>query len=113
MNKQHIVSLARRERVALRQRLTAGRGRARELVHAQILLKADCRPNGPGWIDGAIAAALDVSVSTVERMRKRFAQGGLEVALHHRRPRREYRRKLDGEQEAHLIALACGPPPLG
>src|SRR5205085_123912 len=59
------------------------------------------------------AAALDVSVPTIERVRKRFVQGGLSFALQHRRPRGEYRRKLDGVQEAHWVALACSPPPLG
>ena len=54
-----------------------------------------------------------MGISTVARVRKRFVEGGMEVALRHRRPRREYRRKLDGEQEAHLVALACSPPPLG
>jgi transposase len=97
----------------LGQRLSAGRAPARELARARILLKADRSPHGPGWTDGAIAAALDVSIATVERVRRRFAQGGLDDALRHRRPRREYRRKLDGEAEAHLVALACSPPPLG
>ncbi len=113
MNKRHAVRLAEPERAALRQRLTAGRGQARELVHARILLKADSGPDGPAWTDDDIAAALDVSRSTVERVRKRFAVEGLEAALKHRRPRREYRRKLDGEQEAHLVALACSSPPVG
>ena len=97
----------------LRQRVSAGRGRARELLHAHILLKTDQGAHSPGWTDGAIAAALDVSVSTVERVRKRFAEAGLEAAIGQRRPRREYLRKLDGEQEAHLVALACSPQPLG
>jgi len=113
MSKQHVVSLAERERAALGRRLMAGRGCARELLHARVLLKADQGPHGPGWTDLAIAAALDVSRSTVERVRRRFAEEGLAAALRPRPPRREYRRKLDGEQEAHLVALACSPPPLG
>jgi transposase len=111
--KQYRVTLTRNERAALGRRLSAGRAPARELVRARILLKADHGRSGSGWTDAAIAAALDVSVSTVERIRKRFAMGGLELALRHRRPRRDYRRKLDGEQEAHLVALACTPPPVG
>src|SRR5215207_531263 len=113
MSKQHVVRLTDRHRETLSGRLSAGSGRARELMHARILLKADQGPRGPGWTDQAIAAALDVSRATVERVRKRFAEGGLEDALRHRTPRREYRRKLDGDQEAHLIALACTPPPVG
>jgi transposase len=113
MAKKYLVSLTEEERAALGRKLSAGRASARELVRTRILLKADCGPRGPAWSDAAIAAALDVGVSTVERVRKRCAESGLEVALRHRRPRREYRRKLDGEQEAHLIALACSPPPVG
>ena len=86
MSKRYLVTLTESERAALRQRLTAGRGRAHELVHAQILLKADCGLNGPGWIDGAIAAALDVRVSTVQWVRERFAAAGSEAAVRARRP---------------------------
>ena len=111
--KQHRVTLTEDERATLGRRLSAGRAPARELMRARILLKADSGPFGPAWPDAAVAQALDVGLSTVARVRKRFAQGGLDAALRHRRPRREYRRKLDGEKEAHLIALACSPPPLG
>lgn len=92
MNNRHVVRLEGRERATLRQRASAGKGRARELLRARILLKADSGPDGPAWTDGTIAAALEVSRSTVERVRKRFAEGGLEAALRRRRPRREYRR---------------------
>ena len=111
--KRYLVTLTEDERAALGQRVSAGRAPARELTRARILLKADGGPSGPAWPDVAVAAALDVGVSTVQRVRKRFALGGLGAALRHQRPRREYRRKLDGEQEAHLVALACSPPPLG
>ena len=111
--KRYLVTLTEDERAALGRRVSAGRAPARELTRARILLKADGGPSGPAWPDVAVAVALDVGVSTVQRVRKRFALGGLEAALRHQRPRREYRRKLDGEQEAHLVALACSPPPLG
>jgi hypothetical protein len=104
--KKYLITLTEGERAVLGQRVRSGRCPARELTRARILLKADAGPRGPAWPDAAIAAALDVGVSTVERVRKRFAHGGLQFALEPRRPRREYRRKLDGEQEAHLIALA-------
>src|SRR5919204_4658001 len=100
MSKKYLVTLAESERAALGQRLSGGRAPTRELTHARILLKADSGPLGPGWTDAAIAAALDVSVSTVERVRRRFAVAGLEAAFDRRPSRREYRRKLDGEQEA-------------
>jgi transposase len=111
--KQYRVTLTEDERAALGQRVSSGRGSARELTHARILLKADQASGGPAWADSTIAAALDVSVPTVERVRRRFVEHGLDEAIRQRRPRRDYRRKLDGEQEAHLVALACSPPPLG
>jgi transposase len=111
--KQYCVTLTEDERAALGQRVATGRGPARELTHARILLKADQGPGGPAWVDTAIAAALDVSVPTIERVRRRFVEYGLDAAIRQRRPRREYRGRLDGEQEAHLVALACTPPPLG
>jgi transposase len=111
--KQYRITLTEDERAALGRMVSAGRAPARELTRARILLKSDGGPSGPAWPDAVVAAALDVGISTVERVRKRYALGGLEVALHHGRPRRDYRRKLDGEQEAHLVALACSPPPLG
>lgn len=111
--KKHLVTLTEAERAALGQRVHSGLGPARELARARILLKADRGPHGPGWTDATIASALDVSCSTVERVRRRFAGAGWEAALRRQPPRREYRRKLDGEQEARLIALACSSPPLG
>ena len=111
--KQYRVTLTEHERAALGRRVSSGRGPARELAHARILLKADSGPAGPTWTDEAIAAALDVSVPTVERVRKRFVEHGLDDAIRQRRPRRQYRTRLDGEQEAHLVAVACTPPPLG
>ena len=113
MSKRHVVRLTERERAALRQRLSASRCRARELLHARILLKTDQGADGPGWTDGATADALEVSISTVQHVRKRFAEAGLEATLGRRRSHREYGRKLDGEQEAHLVAPACTPPPVG
>ena len=113
MAKRHVVTMTQDERALLRRRISAGSTRAATQAHARILLKADQGPHGPAWTDRAIAAALDVSVPTVERVRKRFAEGGLEAALARRAPRREYRRKIDGEAEAHLVALSCSPPPAG
>src|SRR5215212_8664173 len=113
MSKKHLVTLTESERTMLQQRVSAGGGRARVLMHARILLKADSGPSGPRWTDRAIADAVDVSRSTIERVRRRFGEAGLEATLNRCPPRREYRRKLDGVQEAHLIALACGAPPEG
>ena len=108
MAKKYIVTLSPAERETLQKMIHAGTARARQLTHARILLKAD-----EHWTDEAISAALDVSVATIERVRQDFVEQGLPVALNRRPPTREYRHKLDGEQEAHLIALACSTPPAG
>src|SRR3990170_2082389 len=109
----YVVTLTAEERQQLTALISTGKGAARRLAHARILLKADQGPGGPGWTDDAIAVAVEGSRPTVERVRKRFVEDGLEAALDPRPPRREYRRTLDGEQEAHLVALVCGPPPAG
>jgi len=111
--KRYIVTLTAEERRALQTLIAAGKASARKLIHARILLKADCGPEGPGWNDEEIAEGLEVGRATVERVRQQFVEEGLEAALHRRKPRRDYRRKLDGDAEAHLIALACGKAPEG
>jgi hypothetical protein len=83
------------------------------LTRARILLKADHGEGGPGWSDAAVAGALDVNPSTVLRVRRQLAVDGLEAALARKRPDRVYERRLDGRQEAHLVALACSAPPAG
>jgi transposase len=111
--KKYVVELTEEERSTLRALITAGKGPARKLMHARILLKADRASGGPNWKDARIATSLDVGTRTVEHVRQQFVEEGLEAALVRRRPQREYRRKLGGEEEAHLIALACGTPPEG
>ena len=113
MNKKYVVTLTDEERGALQTMIAVGKGSARKLMHARVLLKAERRNRHPDWEDARIAAALDVAVSTVERVRKQLVEEGLDAALVRRTPRREYRRKLDGKEEAQLIALACGTPPDG
>lgn len=113
MRKKYPVILSETEREELKQLIAAGTAPARKLTHARILLKADQSPEGPGWVDEQIADAVETSQPTVSRVRKRYFEEGLEAALNRRPPKREYRRKLDGEQEARLIALACSEPPEG
>ncbi len=87
---------------------------AKKVVHARILLKADAGPEGPAWTDARIAEALEVDVSTVERIRQRFGEQGLEAALGRTKQDRPSRqRTLDGKAEARLIALACSESPAG
>src|SRR3954462_9780609 len=112
--KRYKVTLGAEERQVLHDLITAGQAAARKLAHARILLKADAAEGGPAWPDGRIADALEVSTATVERVRQRFVEQGLDAALdrkHRERPAREI--KLDGRAEAQLIALACSAPPEG
>jgi hypothetical protein len=109
------VILTAEQRSTLEASIASGRAPARRIAHARILLKADEGGDAPGraWTDTEIASALEVSRSTVYRVRTRFAREGLEAALVHRPPRRTKPKKLDGLQEAHLIALSCSEPPKG
>jgi DNA-binding transcriptional ArsR family regulator len=114
MKKTYPVILTEAEREQLKSLIAAGTAPARKLTHARILLKADQSPKkGPGWVDVAIAEAVEVSQPTVSRVRKQYFEEGLEAALNRRPPNKEYHRKLDGEQEARLVALACSEPPEG
>lgn len=111
--KKYIVKLTQDERRDLQKLIGQGEAPARKLMHARILLKADSSEAGPGWSDLAISEALQVGTATVERVRERFVEEGLQAALRRRRGRSPRLRKLDGEQEAHLIALVCSPPEEG
>ena len=112
--KRYRVTLDAKERQHLHDLIAAGKAAARKLAHARILLKADAADGGPAWPDRQIADALEVSTDTVERVRQRFVELGLDAALDRKqreRPPREI--KLDGRAEARLIALACSAPPDG
>jgi len=113
MEKKYIVELTDVERKTLRELISSGKGAARKLARARILLKADSSPGAPNWSDVKITEALDVGRATVERLRKRFVEEGFEAALGRRKSQRNYQRKLDGDGEAHLIALACSKAPEG
>lgn len=113
MRKQHVVVLSELERARLRTLIGQGSAPARALTRARILLKANQGEAGPGWSDRAIATALEVHHTTVARVRQQYAAGGLEATVNRKAPEREYRRKLDGEQEARLAVLACSAPPGG
>ncbi len=110
---KYAVVLSAAERAQLRTLVGRGAAPARRLTHARILLKADQGEGGAGWADAAIAGALEVHAATVARVRRQYVEEGLEAALDRRAPRREYPRKLDGEREARLVAVACSAPPAG
>jgi len=114
MPKKYRVTLTAAEREELDRLLSRGKADVRCLKHAQMLLKADEAEGGPGWPDQRIAEALAAGIITVERVRRRFVEEGLASALSpYRGGKRIYEHKLDGAQEAHLIALACSAPPEG
>ena len=113
MPAKHLVCLDAPTRTDLETRCAGGRHPARLLVHARILLLTDASPDGPAWPDEKVAEALGCGLATVERVRRRFAVEGLDVALRVRKPVPGRPPKLDGAAEAHLIALACSTPPTG
>lgn len=113
MTKKYVVTLTPTEREYLQQLTSKGKNPVYKVNHARILLKADTSQAEGGWTDSAITSALDISVSTIERVRRRFVEEGIEEALGRHEPKVRKARRLDGEQEAYLIALACSEPPKG
>src|SRR5512147_2533740 len=113
MTKKYMVRLSEAERAELEALVKTGRAAARQRLQAQVLLKADEGEHGPTWTDAAIRQALEVDVRTVERLRQCLVEAGLETALNGRPQARYKSPKLDGVQEAHLLALACSAPPTG
>ena len=108
---KYIVRLHAEERQQLQQLVNTGKRAAATIVKAQVLLKADA--DGPAWSDPEICEAFDVSLSTIHRIRQAFVEEGLEEALYRKKPTGRQYRKLDGAEEARLIAVACSKPPGG
>ena len=107
MNVRYIVELEETERERLHKMVSQGTERARRLKRAQVLLAAE-----RGESDAVIARALAVGTSTVYSTKRRLVEEGLDAALAEApRPGRE--RKLSGEEEALLVAIACSAPPQG
>ena len=112
MNKKYIVRLSAEERRQLTELSRKGKAAASKIRHAHILLKADA--NGSAWTDEHIAESFSVSVPTVQGVRQRLIEQGLEAALNRKQQARPSRTPLlDGEGEARLIALRCSAPPAG
>jgi transposase len=110
--KKYLVTLSAGERAHLDSLVTSGKRSARTVTRAHILLKADQADGGPRWDDGRIADAFRCGRRTVERVRQRFVEAGLEAALTHKAQDRPSRSPvLDGAAEARLIAVACSAPP--
>lgn len=112
--KKYVVRLSAEERQRLEMLIHKGKGPARRLLKARILLKTDISERGPGWSDSRIIAALDTSASMVYRVRKQLVEEGFEAVLSRKqRAAPAVPRIFDGEKEAKLIALACSKPPKG
>ena len=114
MGIKHIVRLSDAERSELGRLIHFGVSSTRKNIRARILLKSDQSENNPWLWDEEIGRAVEVSKSAVFCTRKRFVEEGFERALSGTPVKpRPHKRKLDGEAEAHLIALTCGQPPKG
>ena len=107
------VTLSEEQRFILQQLIGKGHAPSRQQAHARILLKIDRNAPGPRWTDEQVAEAFEMSRYTVIRIRERFVSNGLDDDLNHRPHTKTRARALDGEQEAHLIALSCNPCPAG
>jgi transposase len=111
---QYSIRLSQEQRQTLEKFVTTGTAAARAVTHAQVMLKADNSSSGPKWSDRQIEEAFGVSYRTILRIRQRFVEQGMQAASHRRaQPERPTRRKLDGEQEAHVIAVLCHEKPQG
>jgi transposase len=108
------IELTQEQRSQLEEVISKGAAKARKIQHAQVLLKIDSGKDGPNWSDEQVKEAFGVSSSTIWRMRQRFLAQGMEDTLNRRpQPERPDKRKVTGEQEAQLIALACTEAPTG
>ncbi|NCQ70505.1 MAG: helix-turn-helix domain-containing protein [Microcystis aeruginosa L111-01] len=111
--KKYIVSLTENERTSLQELTQKGKAAARKINQARILLKADISQENGGWNDHQISEALDVSRRTIERVRQRFVEEGLEQVINPRPRNSSKLKKIEVKTEAHLIALACSSAPTG
>ena len=111
--KKYIVDLSPSERDYLEEITNKGKTAAYKMNHARILLKADINQEEGGWTDSKISEALNIGHATIERVRKRFVEEGMESALNRREQKKRRQRIIDGEKEAYLIAIACSETPLG
>src|SRR3974377_312141 len=112
--KRYVVRLNAEEREQLQALVRKGKGPARQVLKARILLKADVSEGGAGWSDSKIIAALETSASMLYRVRKQLAEEGFEAVLSRKqRATPAVARIFDDEKRAKLIALACSKPPKG
>ena len=113
MTRKYVVRLTEEERSVLKVLVSSGKASARKITHARILLLADENSESGKNTDESIIKALQVGLSTVARVRRRLVEEGLESALNRQVQKNRRARKLDGEGEAFLIAVACSQAPEG
>jgi transposase len=113
MNKKYIVELTSEERSKLQAMVRKGKAAAYRIKHAHILLTADQGPDGPGGKDADIAVTFHCHVTTVENIRRRFVEHGLDAAVERAKHKAYKPQKLDGRAEALLVATACSEAPAG
>jgi transposase len=112
--KRYVIRLSEGERNRLTALVSKGKAAARKRLHAQVLLKADVSAAGAGWTDRQIVEALGVGERTVQAIRQRCVEEGLDAALERKKQCRPSRQRvLDGAKEARLVALCCGKVPSG
>jgi transposase len=105
---RYVVNLTDTEHAALREIISKNKAKRSTIVNASILLKAE---RTCGWTNADIAAAYEVSTKKVEQLKKRFVEEGFEAALYRKPVTNAHRRKITGDEEAHLIALYCSQVP--
>lgn len=110
---KYVVRLTAEERVQLESLTRQRRIAADKQLRAKLLLHADEGEFGPGWLDQQLIEAFGASRSKIMRLRRQLVLEGFQAALSRRTSTQPRRRKLDGEQEARLVALACSAPPTG
>jgi len=111
---KYIVELTSEERKKLSELVSKGKAAARKITHARVLLQANESENGPAWTDSQISEAFGIHINTIHGIRRRFVEQGLQAALERKKQDTPSRKRIvDGEVEAHLIALRCGDPPNG
>ena len=111
--KKYIVDLTESERSQLEQLTNKGKIAAYKMNYARILLLADINQEQGGWTDIKINEALNISQATIERVRKKFVEEGIESALTRKKQKNRRPKIIDGEKEAYLIAIACSETPTG
>ena len=111
---KYAVELTSEERKELAQLVSKGKAAARKITHARVLLQANESKDGPAWTDKQISQAFGVHTNTIHSIRRRFVEQGLQAALERKEQDHPSRKRIvDGDVEAHLIALRCGDPPKG